>query len=94
MAESEPQLSRPRDIALYPSRYLAIATRFQEGKRRVEFKESTANAAARLRLDLYSFRKALERSGMRSDYSQFFAVRMFVRGRKLILVHADEPTPV
>jgi hypothetical protein len=87
---SERCMSRPRDLALYPSRYLEIASLFQSGTRRMILVQKNEKAAIKLRLDLYGFRKTLERSGQRSDYSQFFAVRMFVRGRKLTLIHADE----
>lgn len=77
-------------LSTYPARYLEIAGEFQAGKRRVSLKCPSGADAIRRRLDLYRFRSALKAEGMQTEYSQFFAVRMFVRGRVLVLIHADE----
>lgn len=77
-------------LSTYPARYLAIAEEFQTGKRRVSLKCLNEADAIRRRLDLYRFRSALKAEGMQPEYSQFFAVRMFVRGKTLVLIHADE----
>lgn len=77
-------------VSSYPARYLEIAGEFQAGRRRRALKCTSAAEAVRRRFDLYHFRSALEKEGMRAEYSQFFAVRMFVRGKTLVLIHADE----
>ena len=77
-------------LSSYPSRYLEIAGEFQAGKRRLAIRCVTETDAEKRRLDLYRFRSALKREGMQQDYSQFFAVRMYVRGRVLVLQHADD----
>lgn len=77
-------------LSSYPARYLEIAGEFQSGKRRLSIRRDTDAQAVRLRMDLYRFRSALKREGMQDEYSQFFAVRMFVRGRTLVLQHADD----
>lgn len=77
-------------VATYPARYLEIAGEFQAGRRRRAIKCESRAAAITRRFDLYHFRSALEKEGMRNEYSQFFAVRMYVRGKMLVLIHADE----
>lgn len=77
-------------LASYPGRYLEIAGEFQTGKRRLALKRPSEKAAVSLRLDLYRFRRTLKQEGLEQEYSQFFAVRMFVRGKVLVLIHADE----
>ena len=86
-------MSTPRDLALYPAEFMELAGKFQSGTRRHEISCKTAHDAARTRLQLYGFRKALDAAGLRSEYSQFFAVRFYHRKRKLILLHADEHEP-
>jgi hypothetical protein len=77
-------------ISAFPSRYFEIAGEFQTGKRRSTVRCDTPRQAVTRRLDLYRFRAALRREGLVDEYSQFFAVKMYVRGRNLVLVHADE----
>lgn len=77
-------------LTSYPARYFELAGEFQSGRRRRGIKCASAAEAVRRRLDLYRFRTALKLQGMQEEYSQFFAVRMFVRGKMLVLIHADE----
>lgn len=93
-------MSRVTKLDRFPKRYLDIAATFEgdetAGIKPVDehrIKCTSKREAASLRLDLYSFRRALENEGFADDYPRFKGVRMYVQARggkvTLLLQHAD-----
>jgi len=80
------------NLAAFPKLYFQYAVAV-EGSPKFSITCSTARAAAIMRLDLYRFRKALESAGMKDDHPGLFAARFYVRGRRLLIWHADEGVP-
>jgi hypothetical protein len=85
-------MSRSKQVSKYPQQFLTLAAEFEGEKRRRVKTVSCGDEreAKRLRLDLYGFQGAIRAEGMQADYPHFLTVRMFVKGRVLRLMHADE----
>jgi hypothetical protein len=83
-------MSRPLQIAKYPAAFLDLANEFEKGRKVRIITCDSPKAAKAMRLDLYGFTAALRAEGMQADYPQFLTVRMFIEGKRLRLVIADE----
>lgn len=85
-------MSRSRHLEAFPSAYLRLAARFEGARaiRRRHVNCGSEREAVRLRLDLYRFKSALRAQGMVGDYPNFMATRLYVHGKQLRVVHADD----
>lgn len=88
-------MTRPTRLTAFPRRYFDIAQRFEDGERVVVIPCESKKSRAALRLDLYSFRAALEANGMTADYPNFmtFRIKVPADSMELHLFHADEWKP-
>jgi hypothetical protein len=84
-----------KDIGAYPRSYLNLANAFEGAKaiRRKVVKCASETEARRMRFDLYSFKETVRKTGMADDYQNFMHTRLYVEGKTLRIVHADDTAP-
>jgi hypothetical protein len=87
-----------KDLGAYPKSYMDLAGAFEgaggaKAIRRKTVKCASAAAAASLRFDLYAFKATMRKTGMADDYPNFTHTRMYVDGKTLRIVHADDTAP-